>query len=108
MSQNRDYYDQDNGPWTIETHPISDLIDPKLITENRVIQILHEYFDSPDIIISRETRLEEDLYADSIDWMKLLLIFSREFDFPETGDDDGFSLETIGDIIDGVIALKSK
>lgn len=67
--------------------------------EKRVIEVMAEMFEVQPEELSSDTKPQEDLGADSIDIVELIVAFETEYDttFP---DDDIFkaNLDTIGDI----------
>jgi acyl carrier protein len=67
--------------------------------EKKVIEVMAEMFEVQPEELSSDTKPQEDLGADSIDIVDLIIAFETEYDttFP---DDDIFNanLDTIGDI----------
>jgi len=64
----------------------------------KIKAILSEQFDVEESEINPETRLVEDLEADSLDLVDLLSSIEDEFDI-EAEDDVTSSISTVGDIV---------
>ncbi len=63
-----------------------------------VKKIIMEQFDIDEDDITLETSLEDDLDADSLELVELLLAFEDEFDV-KIPDEDVEGLKTVGDIV---------
>ncbi len=63
-----------------------------------VKKIILEQFDVDEDDITYETSLAEDLDADSLELVELLLAFEDEFDV-KIPDEEAESLKTVGDIV---------
>jgi acyl carrier protein len=61
--------------------------------------ILAEQFDAEEDSITAETSLTEDLEADSLDVVDLLMSIEDEFEV-EIPDDEVENIKTVGDIVD--------
>jgi len=55
--------------------------------------------------ISRESRIKEDLGADSLDVVLLLFELENEFDI-SIPDEKGSGFKTVGDVVDYVVSVK--
>ena len=64
----------------------------------KVKNILAEQFDVEEDSITAETNLQEDLGADSLDVVDLVMSFEEEFDI-EIPDDQVEKIKTVGDIV---------
>lgn len=64
----------------------------------KVRDIICEQFDLEESLVTPETRLDEDLDADSLDLVDLVMSFEDEFqmEIPEEGLD---GIKTVGDIV---------
>lgn len=65
---------------------------------DRIIEIIKEEFDSYDGEVTEDTDILEDLNADSVDIVSLIMALEDEFDM-EFDDDDINEIRTVGDII---------
>ena len=73
--------------------------------EEKVFNIISEQFDVDKSKLSLETNLVEDLHADSLDLVELIMAFEDEFGL--TMDDDSLEqIETIGDAVDAIANAK--
>ncbi len=61
--------------------------------------ILAEQFDAEEDSITSETNLQEDLEADSLDVVDLLMSIEDEFEV-EIPDDEVENIKTVGDIVE--------
>ena len=61
-------------------------------------KILSEQFDVEEDTLNLETKLVEDLGADSLDVVDLLMSIEDEFNI-EVADEDILTLKTIGDLV---------
>lgn len=64
--------------------------------EEKVIKLLAEKFDAENITL--ETRVKEDLNADSLDVVELMMELEEEFNLT-ISDEDAMLLSTVGDIV---------
>lgn len=67
--------------------------------EEQVIGIVSEQLDSPQSDISRENSFVDDLKADSLDIVELVMALEDEFDV-KIPDEDYDKIKTVGDVID--------
>ena len=70
-------------------------------SESRVILIISEQLGHSKGDILRDKRLDEDLGADSLDLIELVMATEDEFEF-EISDEDAEKIRTVGDAIDYV------
>ncbi len=67
----------------------------------KVINIIANQLDVDPSTITADTRLVEDLKADSLDIVELVMDMEQEFDI-EIPDEELLNIHTIGDIIDRI------
>ncbi len=65
----------------------------------KITKILAEQLDVDEETINADTRIAEDLNADSLDVVELLMAVESEFDL-EIPDEAIESLKTVGDVVD--------
>lgn len=76
--------------------------------ENRVIEIISEQMGADKSEITRETSFINDLNADSLDTVELVMEFEDEFDM-SIPDEEAEKIQTVGAAIDYIInAAQSK
>lgn len=68
-------------------------------TEERVREIIVELLGVDASKVSRDARFREDLEADSLDLVELIMEFESRFG-SDISDEDAQKLETVGDVID--------
>ena len=84
-----------------------DKIDAQEI-ENKVIEIISKQMDVDKSEITRETSFINDLNADSLDTVELVMEFEDEFDM-SIPDEEAEKIQTVGAAIDYIIkAMQSK
>lgn len=76
----------------------SDQVDVQAI-ENKVIEIISEQMGVDRSDISRETSFINDLNADSLDTVELVMEFEDEFDL-SIPDEEAEKIQTVGQAID--------
>ena len=64
--------------------------------------LVAEQFAMDPAEITMETSFEEDLGADSVDLVELVMAMEEEFDMGEAGDDELTGLKTVGDAVNYV------
>ena len=69
------------------------------MTLEKIAKILGDQLDVDVEIINADTRIAEDLNADSLDVVELLMAVESEFDI-EIPDEAIESLKTVGDVVD--------
>lgn len=70
-------------------------------------ELIHEQFAVDDSDITMETSFEEDLGADSVDLVDLVMAMEEEFEVGEIQEEDLKTLKTVGDAVN-YIASKVK
>jgi acyl carrier protein len=68
---------------------------------NEIKSIISELLDIPEAEINPESRFREDLEADSLDLVELIMEFEDEFG-GEISDEDAQSITTVGEAVDYV------
>ena len=71
----------------------------------RMRKIIAEQFSTDEEDITMDTSFEDDLGADSVDLVELVMSMEEEFDIGEVQEDELTSLSTVGDCVN---FLKSK
>ncbi len=67
--------------------------------EEKVFEIVSEHLGHPREEITRESQFIEDLKADSLDLVELVMEFEEQFDVT-IPDEDYDKIQTVGDAID--------
>ncbi len=67
--------------------------------ESAVIKVVAEKIGIDEDDISRDTRFTEDLNADSLDTVELIMDLEDEFEIA-IGDEEAGKLQTIGDVVE--------
>ena len=67
--------------------------------------LLAEKFAIDDDSITMETSIVDDLNADSLDFVELIMAVEEEFDIPEVDDEELTQLRTVEDVV-GFISSK--
>ncbi len=67
--------------------------------EERVTSIVVELLGKDESEISKESRFREDLEADSLDLVELIMAFEEEFG-GEISDEDAQQIETVGQAVE--------
>jgi len=75
--------------------------------EEKVISIVSEQMGIDKAEISRETSFVNDLNADSLDTVELVMEFEDEFDM-SIPDEDAEKIQTVGQAIDYIVEHTSK
>ena len=65
----------------------------------RMRTIIAEQFSTDEDEITMDTSFEEDLGADSVDLVELVMSMEEEFDIGEVQEEDLTSLATVGDCV---------
>jgi len=68
---------------------------------NEVVRILREDLGYRDECLSPETRFEEDLGMDSLDFVELIIYVEEDLD-TTIPDDESDNLRTIGELVDWI------
>ena len=74
-------------------------------TEEKVIGIVSEQLGVPKEEITRESKFVDDLKADSLDVVELVMEFEDEFEVT-IPDEDYEKIQTVGDAVDYIDAKK--
>ncbi len=72
------------------------------IIENKVIEIISEQMGADKSEITRETSFINDLNADSLDTVELVMEFEDEFDL-SIPDEEAEKIQTVGAAVDYVV-----
>ncbi len=72
--------------------------------KDKILELISDQFNIPMEDIDEDTSFVDDLNADSIQLMELIMNIEEEFDV-EVEEDDIISIETIGDVIDYIDSL---
>ena len=77
------------------------------MTTDEIFQVMRdlvaEQFAMEPAEVSMETSFEEDLGADSVDLVELVMAMEEEFEISEAQEEDLASLKTVGDAVNYVI-----
>ena len=65
-------------------------------------ELVAEQFAMEPEEVTMETSFEEDLGADSVDLVELVMAMEEEFDMGEAGEDELAGLKTVGDAVNFV------
>lgn len=86
---------------------MSNEVDVKAI-ENKIIDIISEQMGVDKADVSRETSFINDLNADSLDTVELVMEFEDEFDM-SIPDEEAEKIQTVGSAVDYIVKVaKSK
>ena len=66
-------------------------------------ELIHEQFAVEDSDITMETSFEEDLGADSVDLVELIMAMEEEFGIGEVAEEDLAELKTVGDCVNYLV-----
>lgn len=69
---------------------------------NKIKELICEQFDIDPEQITKETNFLQDLSADSLDFVELVMNIEDSFGLPEISEDDIRSIQTVGDLVDYV------
>jgi acyl carrier protein len=95
---------QENSESVQEDTPVSiDEIDVQAI-ENKVIEIISEQMGVDKAEITRDTSFINDLNADSLDTVELVMEFEDEFDM-SIPDEEAEKIQTVGAAIDYIVNI---
>lgn len=72
---------------------------------NKVIEILAEKLDKDAVEITAESKIKEDLGADSLDMVEIVMDIEDAFDIT-VDDGDAASIITVQDVVDYVIKVQ--
>lgn len=65
----------------------------------KLCKLLSEQFGVMPDTITMETALQEDLSADSLDLVELMMTIEEEFDVGQIGEETAAKIHTVGDIV---------
>ena len=65
----------------------------------KLCKLLSEQFGVTPDTITMETALQEDLSADSLDLVELMMTIEEEFDVGQISEDTAANIHTVGDIV---------
>ena len=68
----------------------------------KMIDLLSEQFGVEPESITLQTSFDEDLGADSLDLVELMMALEEEFDVGEIDEETARKLKTVGDVVDFV------
>ena len=68
------------------------------VDQAKIIKLIVEQLDADSNSISLEDSFMDDLGADSLDTVELIMAFEEEFDI-EIPDEDAENIRTVGDVI---------
>lgn len=68
----------------------------------KIRELICEQFDVDPAQITDETNFLQDLSADSLDFVELVMNIEDSFGLPEIGEDEIRSIQTVGDLVDYV------
>ena len=66
-------------------------------------ELIHEQFAVDDSDITMETSFEEDLGADCVDLVELIMAMEEEFGIGEVAEEDLAELKTVGDCVNYLV-----
>ncbi len=66
---------------------------------NKIKELICEQFDVEPEQITEETNFLQDLSADSLDFVELVMNIEDTFGLPEIGEDDIRAIQTVGDLV---------
>lgn len=76
-------------------------------TLERVRSIIVERLEVDPKEVTPEAGIKEDLGADSLDVVDLIMEFEQEFDLDEIKDEDAEKIATVGDVVEYIDKQKS-
>ncbi|MBS5150984.1 MAG: acyl carrier protein [Butyricicoccus pullicaecorum] len=68
----------------------------------KMVELLSEQFGVEPESITLKTSFDEDLGADSLDLVELMMALEEEFDVGEIDEETAQKLKTVGDVVDFV------
>ena len=68
----------------------------------KIKELICEQFDVDPEKITEETNFLQDLSADSLDFVELVMNIEDSFSLPEIGEDEIRSIQTVGDLVEYV------
>ena len=71
----------------------------------KIRAIICDQFGVPENMVTMDTSFKEDLNADSLDMVEIVMSLEEEFDIGEIGEDAVAGIETIGDAVNFISSL---
>jgi len=71
----------------------------------KIRAIICDQFGVSEDTVTMETSFKEDLNADSLDMVEIVMSLEEEFDIGEIGEDAVAGIETIGDAVNFIASL---
>ena len=68
----------------------------------KIKELICEQFDVDPEQITEDTNFLQDLSADSLDFVELVMNIEDSFGLPEIGEEEIRSIQTVGDLVDYV------
>ena len=68
----------------------------------KIKELICEQFDVDPEQITEDTNFLQDLSADSLDFVELVMHIEDSFGLPEIGEEEIRSIQTVGDLVDYV------
>lgn len=68
----------------------------------KMVELLSEQFGVEPESVTLQTSFDEDLGADSLDLVELMMALEEEFDVGEIDEETARKLKTVGDVVDFV------
>ena len=69
----------------------------------KIRALIYEQFDVKPEQITEETNFLQDLSADSLDFVELVMSIEDAFGLEEIGEDEIRSIQTVGDLVEYVV-----
>ena len=66
----------------------------------RIVEIVKEQLNVSDVAITADTSFEDDLGADSVDLVELVMSMEEEFEIGEVLEEELATLSTVGDCVE--------
>jgi acyl carrier protein len=71
----------------------------------KVRAIICEQFGVSEDMVTMDTSFKEDLNADSLDMVEIIMSLEEEFDIGEIGEEEVAGIETVGDAVNFISSL---
>ena len=65
----------------------------------KIRELICEQFEVEPASITEDTNFLQDLSADSLDFVELIMNIEDSFSLPEVGEDEIRSIQTVGDLV---------
>lgn len=72
----------------------------------KLVELLSEQYSVDPETITMETSFDEDLGADSLDMVEMMMAFEEEFNVGEIGEEVAITLKTVGDVVNFVASFE--